>query len=308
MSEGLLVIMCGLPGSGKTTKARELVGALPPGEAVAISRDDLRLTYYGTKSGLTSEQEHQITALQHFQINRALERGLTVVVHDCNLRMQYRKQLASLADNTGTQWIMVDLTGVSLEVCLARNDLREHRVPESVIVNMYERYIKHLKGAPMPEPPRGVVDVVFERELYVPDTSKPKAVIVDIDGTVALHEGIRSPYDPTRYHLDKPNLPVIDMIRHEAYDLGNKILFTSGRHVKYFNVSEEWLYQEVKVPIERLFMRPGDGPDHIIKLDLFDKHIRENYNVLRVYDDRNRVVAAWRSIGLTCLQVADGNF
>lgn len=308
MSEGLLVIMCGLPGSGKTTQARDIVNGFPRGTAVAISRDDLRVTYYGTKLGLTSDQEHNITSLQHSQINRALERGLTVVVHDCNLRMQYRKQLASLAENVGAHWIMVDLTGVPLQVCLERNAAREHSVPEEVIRNMHDRYIKHLKGGGLPQPDRKVVDLPNERELYVPDTSKPKAVIFDIDGTLALHEGIRSPYDPTKYHLDKPNLPIIDMARHEAYDLGNKILITSGRHVNYFNVSEEWLYQEVKVPIERLFMRPGDGPDHVIKLDLFDKHIRDNYNVLRVYDDRNRVVAAWRSIGLTCLQVADGNF
>jgi hypothetical protein len=45
-----------------------------------------------------------------------------------------------------------------------------------------------------------------------------------------------------------------------------------------------------------------------VKLELFDENIRGVWNVKRVYDDRNRVVAAWRSIGLTVLQVADGNF
>jgi predicted kinase len=308
MSEGFLVIMCGLPGSGKTTHARAIVDGFPRGTAVAISRDDLRMTYYGKKSGLTSDQEHHITALQHDQINRALLRGLTVVVHDCNLRMQYRKQLASLADNQNAQWMMVDLSGVPLSTCLERNALRADPVPEEVIKGMWTRYIHPTKGGGLVEPTRKVVDLPYDREMYVPDTSKPKAVIVDIDGTVALHEGVRGPYDTSRYHLDRPNLPIIDMIRHEAYDLGNKILFTSGRDVKFFGVTEEWLYEHVKVPVERLIMRDGPGRDDIVKLDLFDKDIRSNYNVLRAYDDRNRVVAAWRSIGLTCLQVADGDF
>ena len=36
--------------------------------------------------------------------------------------------------------------------------------------------------------------------------------------------------------------------------------------------------------------------------------IKDKYRVLFVLDDRNQVVDMWRDIGLTCLQVADGNF
>lgn len=310
MSDGFLVIMCGLPGSGKTTQARAIVDGFPRGTAVAISRDDLRMTYYGTKTDLTSEQEHHITALQHDQINRALQRGLTVVVHDCNLRMQYRKQLAAIAENQSAQWMMVDLSTVPLHTCLERNARRDHPVPEEVIKGMWTRYIHPLRGEGLKEPTRKVVDLPYERELYVPDTSLPDAVLVDIDGTVALHEGVRGPYDTSRYHLDKPNIPIIDMVRHEAYDLGNLIVFGSGRNEKFREVTMEWLYQEVKVPIAGCFMRPLDDSrnDAIVKLEMFDKNIRGKFNIKRAYDDRNRVVAAYRSIGLTVLQVADGNF
>lgn len=305
-----LAIMVGLPGSGKTTVAREMVAAMTPGTAVSISRDDLRITYYGTKVGLTREQENEITALEHSQIENALGRGLKVVVHDCNLRTSYRKPLALIAEKMGADWFQVDLTFVPLETCLERNAQREHPVPEEVIRNMHKRYIVPLQGKTAVEPDvRGKFSSP-KADLYVPDTSKPKAVIFDIDGTVALHEGVRGPYDTSRYHLDKPNLPIIDMARHEAYDLGNLIVFTSGRSEKFREVSMEWLYQEVKVPIAGFFMRPLDDSrnDAIVKLELFDKNIRNKFNILRCYDDRNRVVAAWRSIGLTCLQVADGDF
>jgi hypothetical protein len=59
-----------------------------------------------------------------------------------------------------------------------------------------------------------------------------------------------------------------------------------------------------------LHMRPaGDvRNDAIVKLELFDQHVRDRYRVAYVLDDRDRVVRAWRSIGLTVLQVADGDF
>lgn len=310
MTQGVLYIMVGLPGSGKSTYAKWLLDISPPGEMAAISRDGLRDEYFHTRVGLTQDQESHITSLQHSQIHNMLERGLSVVVHDCNLRMQYRKQLAQIAENLGVQWIQVDLTHVSLETCLDRNAKRDVPVPEEVIRGMYNRYIKANKGKAMALPTVKPRDVLPSHEMYVPDTNLPGAVLVDIDGTVALHEGVRGPYDTSRYHLDRPNVPIIDMVRHEAYDLGNLIVFGSGRNERFREITMEWLFQEVKVPIAGMFMRGLNDTrnDAIVKLELFDKHIRNSFNIKRVYDDRNRVVAAYRSIGLPVLQVADGNF
>jgi hypothetical protein len=57
-------------------------------------------------------------------------------------------------------------------------------------------------------------------------------------------------------------------------------------------------------------MRPaGDSrKDSIVKSELFDAQIREAYDVVCVLEDRNQVVEAWRAMGLTVLQVAEGNF
>lgn len=48
--------------------------------------------------------------------------------------------------------------------------------------------------------------------------------------------------------------------------------------------------------------------DVVIKRELFDRYIRDNYQVLFVLDDRNQVVDMWRELGLKCLQVAPGDF
>jgi hypothetical protein len=48
--------------------------------------------------------------------------------------------------------------------------------------------------------------------------------------------------------------------------------------------------------------------DSIIKEEIYRAEIENKYNVLFVLDDRNQVVELWRRLGLTCLQVAEGNF
>lgn len=57
-------------------------------------------------------------------------------------------------------------------------------------------------------------------------------------------------------------------------------------------------------------MRPeGDiRKDSIVKRELFEKYVRPYYNIEFVLDDRNQVVEMWRSLGLKCLQVAEGDF
>jgi len=64
------------------------------------------------------------------------------------------------------------------------------------------------------------------------------------------------------------------------------------------------------VNFDELFMRPeGDmRPDNIVKAELFDTYVRDNYDVQFVIDDRDQVVDMWRRMGLACLQVAPGDF
>ena len=57
-------------------------------------------------------------------------------------------------------------------------------------------------------------------------------------------------------------------------------------------------------------MRPegNNEKDSIIKKRIYEDHIKGKFNVEFVLDDRNQVVEMWRELGLTCLQVAEGDF
>ena len=49
-------------------------------------------------------------------------------------------------------------------------------------------------------------------------------------------------------------------------------------------------------------------PDEIVKETIFHKEIEPKYNVIAVFDDRDKVVKMWRNLGLLCNQVYWGNF
>jgi len=138
--------------------------------------------------------------------------------------------------------------------------------------------------------------------------TKSSAVIVDIDGTVAVR-GDRSPYDESRVGWDAPNKPVIAVVE-ALHAAGHAIVFVTGRTSRCRTDTRKWLEAHVPVPQELLLMRRvGDQrPDQTVKRELYARSIRPRYRVLCVLDDRDRVVEMWRGLGLTVFQVAEGNF
>ena len=147
-------------------------------------------------------------------------------------------------------------------------------------------------------------------------------IIFDLDGTLALIDKRRTLslkpngkidfkilHDPSNIHLDKPNPPVVKMAQMFAEDGFNIVIF-SGRSDKTATETLSWLSQN-KVPFNKLVMRPHKTmnfvSDEILKKDMLDNHADIN-DIFMVVDDRQKVVDMWRSLGLICLQVADGNF
>lgn len=307
MSE--LLVCRGLPASGKTSFARQLVDSRPAGSIIRLNRDDLRAMCLPSGYGEPDYRpEKLITQIQHSQITALLADGVDVIVDDTNMRARTVRTLAEFAVRAGAEWRCVDeFLAVPVEECIRRDTAREKSVGEEVIRRMWRKYLSHGQKLPVP-----VVDTAaVTGKPYVPPADGIPAVLVDLDGTVALHDGIRSPYDTSLYHLDRPNTSVIEAVRQEL-DCGNAIVFCSGRSSEFRDVTEAWIDEHV-LPRSagwQLFMRPaGDlRNDAIVKLELFDQNICDRFDVRRAYDDRDRVVSAYRSIGLTVLQCAPGNF
>jgi predicted kinase len=293
----------GLPGSGKTTYAKEWVKDATPSDSRArVNRDDLRQMLH---DGWGKATEQQVIIARDALIAALLKRGVSVINDDTNLPQRTARDLRRLAERTGVEWEVVDFTNVPLDTCIKQDLYREGVVGKEVIYDFYNRYLKG-KSYPLPLPEEN--DSTYTPYIYTPDESLPKAVIFDIDGTVCLR-GDRGWYEEDKIHLDRPNRAVVDAAVNYA-QLGYKIIFCSGRTMGCYDATFRWLCENVLEDHDGLVMRAeGDNrQDSVVKSELFEKHIAPRYNVTAVFDDRNQVVEMWRQKGLTCFQVAEGDF
>jgi len=272
---------------------------------VRVNRDDTRFTLFGKYSGLSHPQEQEVTKIQQGQAELFLSAGVDVIIDDTNLNAKTVKGWQKIAQKHGARFQNVDFPLEASE-CKKRVTRRWYlggrNVPAEVIDKMHDRYLRTGFAPIVPlEPAKAVTG------LYVPDDTLRDAWIFDVDGTLTTGPHDRSPYEWSKVRQDLVNEPVARALA----DLNNSadVIVVSGRDGSCYNATRRWLSAN-EIWFDRLFMREaGDTrKDAIVKAEIFDREIRNNWNVLGVFDDRNQVVEFWRSIGLTCFQVAEGDF
>lgn len=287
-----IIILKGLPGSGKSTWSKEICEK--DENYTRISKDDIRKEIRERK-GLdywVRVDEKEVLEIRDILIAASIEQGKNVIVDDTNLNPAHERMIKEKFG--GRARIEVKKFNISLEECIRRDSLRpqEKRVGEKVIKDMYRRYMSP-----------------FKKQVIEWDDKLPFIYLCDIDGTVADNAG-RSPFDMTRVSEDEPVKEVIKTIK----TLRNyfEIIFFSGRNECARADTEKWLgkHLETYKGNIKLFMRADNDmrKDSVVKYELYEKYIKGKYNVIAVFDDRNQVVEMWRSIGLKCFQVNFGDF
>ena len=143
------------------------------------------------------------------------------------------------------------------------------------------------------------------------------AALFDIDGTLAdvshrRHFVESRPKNWKAFYSrmsDDTTNRQIALIAHALKRAGYRIVLVTGRPDEYETTTRIWLKRRFII-YDDLFMRKaGDNrPDEIIKAELLNKIQEAGYVIDMVFDDRKKVVDMWRSKGLLCLQVAEGDF
>lgn len=290
-----LKILRGVPASGKTTYSLDL---LIEGY-IRVCRDDIRMALFGTYYGV---DENVVTDVENAAIESALRAGQDTVVDGTNLNNKFLKAKLSLASRYGATVEFVDFP-VSLIVACERDVMREKRVGDDVIAGFFKRYKIDPQTGILKPPPEPLPYF----EPYVGNPYLPSAYMVDTDGTVADSEGVRNPYDTSKYHLDKPREGVIGVVDAMYASEHHKIIALSARDEGYRQVTEQW-WKHNGVPFDEFIMRPaGDNRmDAIVKYELFMQHVAPKYNVLGVFDDRPQVLRMWQTIGVNTFDVGAG--
>jgi predicted kinase len=311
-----MLILCGLPASGKSTRRREWLAEDPDGR-IYVNYDEMRAS-----DGVPFSRKHEdeIKARAITTVRAAADAGLSVCIDNTNLSQRVREMWRQLGRSL-SMTVVEEEIDTPVEECVRRDRLRtgKARVGRAVIENMALRY--------------GFIDwPAYER-----------IVIVDVDGTlangdhrvhyvtprgqvcpeVAKNNGVTCAYgckvcgghgqivkkkDWRSYFaacpLDTPHQPIIDLVNvlSDAYT----ILIVSGRDMSQAGIAtEDWLDGH-GVCYDHLFMRPGgDGRvDVDVKKEILEYLPKDQ--VTYVIDDRPSVLRMWRAEGLTTLAVGPG--
>jgi len=233
------------------------------------------------------DNENMILRVRDLLIVEALQSGKHVIVDDTNLAPKHEERLKQLAKGNKVQFEK-RFFDVDIEECMKRDLKRAVSVGEKVIRSMYNQFLKE------------------ETEKISFGIGVPPAYIFDVDGTLARMNG-RSPYEWEKVIGDLPNIGVIRVLDALQKD-GYKIIIFTGRDGVCEEDTKKWL-RRYDISYDHFDIRPEGNTekDSIIKRRMVES-IKDKYNVLGVFDDRDQVVEMWRSLGLRCFQVDYGNF
>lgn len=282
-----LLMLKGLPASGKSTRAKEIVAT---GNYARVNRDLLRTMLHfdkwsGRNEGATVDAEKAIALA-------LLQSGISVVVDDCNLNHSNRDVWKEVA-KTATATFDVEKIDTSMEECLERDKGREKAVGRHVIVNMALQYGLY------PKPALGFI-------------------LCDLDGTLAdITHRLQYTKDETKdWHKFFEEIPN-DVLRGSTLDLildyekkGHEIIFVSARPDTYREQTEAWLEKVLKgYPIHKtLIMRKASDTrdDAEVKQQIYDTYFKEKYPIETVIDDRPKIIRMWRENGINVIDVGQG--
>lgn len=294
-----MVILQGLPASGKSTLAARLLRQY--GNAIRINRDLLRtMLHYDVWSGQNEAVTRTIARSMAKQILEAgqLDRLDTdmpgvVVVDETNLNAKTLGSWKQLAEMCGASWEVINLP-TPVDECLRRDRLRgAAAVGDHVILGMA------LQSQRYPLPAKGII-------------------LCDIDGTVAdttrrLPFLQQHPKDWRGFFQSMDQDPVrteVVALVQEQIESGAELFMLSGRPDTYRSETEWWLHHKAQLPYRALFMRRGDDkrPDTVVKQQILDTYFPEPYRaqIRVIYEDRPSVIRVWEAAGLQVIDCGTG--
>lgn len=129
-----LIIMCGLPGSGKSSRATFIS---QEESARIVESDVVRDLYFNGKQD--KETHVKVFEKVHEEVLKTLSEGFSVICDATNLNYKHRMSLINKAKKYNPH-IVCDLSMTQYEICIERDKYRERSVGERVIKHMRESF------------------------------------------------------------------------------------------------------------------------------------------------------------------------
>ncbi len=294
-----VILLVAPPASGKTTFALDFISKNK--NYVRVNRDAFRLMFRNEQV-CEYKIENLITEIQDRCILSALNQKQNVIIDNTHVKKQYINHIINLVKyKADIEFIVIE---TPLQTCIERDENRVGKVGSDVIKRMFKDF-ENLKTIFDFKP------ISMEKDVYIEPIINPNlddVYIFDIDGTLAHHNNARSPYDWKKVGNDTVDVNVSNQLKFH-YEKGHKVFILSGRDAICRTETEKWL-NDNNIMYHELYMRDKNDSrkDTIIKREIYENNIKDKFNVRVIYDDRNSVVEMWRSLGLKCFQVQEGDF
>jgi selenocysteine-specific elongation factor len=157
-----LLILCGLPSSGKTAISKNVASLLEDKHGIStmvISSDDFRDMLSYSSKGFKPERETPVKLLYEKTIAAGLEQGFLVISDDLNYYKSMRSDLRHIAKRSDSDYDIV-FVDTPVEVAIKWNQERGSPIPSSLIEEINQKL----------DPPKG--DYKWDTPLVVVDPSK----------------------------------------------------------------------------------------------------------------------------------------
>lgn len=314
-------ILRGTSGSGKSTYAKELQKT--NSNLKVVSADN----FWIDSKGFYNFDVKKLSESHKYcfdEFKKAVQNGFDVAVDNTNLKYSdFTKYIDYLIlNNNQNDYIysvnLVEISYNDLETVLKirQNNSNGKNLPESKIRDHFKLFKKDVKGMILRDY-KGKISLNSLDEISIDlpwkswedqkELSKRPAIICDLDGTLSIFEytngiQLRDCYDASTSNSDIISVPVASALKGFFYT-GYEIIFVSGREDIYRKSTEEFLKrvcEEYEIEYNYLHMRKAKDyrKDFIIKQEIYEKKIKENFNVLAVFDDREQVIKMWKELGL----------
>lgn len=297
-----LTLVRGLPGAGKTSWSKKQV--LDTRDTIRVNKDNLREMIHASRYLPQNEQSIVFLEMCIAEYYLTVE-NQNVIVDDTNLNP---KMLAAWEDFVQKMQFK-GMTGLKMQI---------HDVETDVYTCVERDYERGQKG--------GVSvgrHVIYQMAMqYGKIDPEIHYILCDIDGTLAnlehrrhyVREG-KKDWKGFFGEMDNDTLreeiwKQVDDTAMAAREQGKKVyvFLVSARPETYRKTTEAWLDRMGIKDYTALFMRrEGDSrDDSIVKREILNAYFKDKSKIIKVFDDRPRVIRMWREEGLEVVDVGDG--
>ena len=294
-----LILVQGIPGSGKSTWAKKWVEE-DPIHRVRWNNDDCRKMcgpYW------VPERETFIRIIKESFLETATMAQKDIVIDDMNLNpstIEFYENfvknynIVAPTRNQEPYTIEYKLFNTPVEECIRRDALRENPIGEKTIKEIHKKYSYYIRDVVNKE--------ILDKRTKI-DDNLPYCVLLDIDNTISY--SFNRPWYGEEAAKEMINDKVNEQLKTLVNHFNNvKVIIMSGRSngdeanttLAWFNSNN--IHYDASLFRTKVDYRKGD----VIKLENYNKYIKGKYNVLAAIEDDEECVKMYQEQGIFVLQ------